>query len=94
MLQAFGTFFCVCLQIIDDSAVIKIAEMADKINRKNGERETKNRMLVPSARTSDAVRVRGSGKFNTGALKGTQRFDQEFRIISPLFLKFQANRVA
>jgi hypothetical protein len=39
MLQAFGTFFC--LQIIDDSAVIKIAEMDDKINRKNGERETR-----------------------------------------------------
>jgi hypothetical protein len=52
MLQAFGTLFWVCLQIIDDSAVIKIAEMNDKINRKNGERETKNRMSA--ARTSDA----------------------------------------
>jgi hypothetical protein len=85
MLQAFGTFFWVCLQIIDDSAVIKIAEMDDKINRKNGGRETKIVYSYQLPVLPMPLEFATAGKFNTGALKGAHRFEQELRIISPRF---------
>jgi hypothetical protein len=70
MLQAFGTFFWVCLQTIYDSAVIKIAETDDKINRKNGKRETRIvcSSLLPALPMP--LELGDTGKFNTGALKG------------------------